>query len=583
MTNELMTVPFHGNNLFITTVNGQPYTPMKPIVEGMGLDWRSQATKFRSNKDRWGVVMITTPTGGDYQESTCLPLRKLTGWLMTIQPSRVAPEIRPKIITYQNECDDALWDYWTKGQATRHGAFSQADDSRHPSIKDYLLLNERMNQLPGAQPTVIMDATLTMIQENTGIKVDALRQVITPLHKQGAETQKSKNSDATIVEVKPIGSFEAMSNQYCPEFTSKVLEEFEGNKIRLFKTTLGELWFSGFDVCTAMGYSDPHRALSKHVPDSEKRRIPIETASGKQVMIVANELGVHSLVMSSLKDGAIRFRDWLHDKIPNTPKVLHAELALLSDSENASIPSKSSRELKTDGGISANDIESWKLFCSQPMHTRLLQLHWISRNRNELAVLWSFCEHNRRTATLGEKYHRRDSSRLITSKLGDRIDCNQVGVSRAINLLLEEDVLCKKAHVDNVIRKLWLNWPALAKRLEIYFPDKQILRLNWLADNRTELCVLSMLAKQSIENSCARDGTRSTPFIKVTLKTIQLHSDQFGVSANAKSIERAVAKLSEAGLIELSDKGVMNKARISTTCLSSITTFLTTNFENELW
>jgi hypothetical protein len=241
------------------------------------------------------------------------------------------------------------------------------------------------------------------------------------------------------------------------------------------------------------------------------------------------------------------------------------------------------RDLKIDGDIDADDVKTWQDFCALPMHIRLLQLHWISRNRSELAVLWSFCEHHRRTGTLGEKYHRRDSSRLITSKLGDRIDCNQVGVSRAINSLLEEDVLCKKAHVDNVIRKLWLNWPDLAKRLEIDFPDKQILQLNWLVDNRTELCVLSMLAKQSIENSCAGDGARSTPFVKVTLKTIQPHGDQLGASTNAKSIERAVAKLSEAGLIELSDHGVMNKARINPKCFSAITTFLTTNFENELW
>lgn len=241
------------------------------------------------------------------------------------------------------------------------------------------------------------------------------------------------------------------------------------------------------------------------------------------------------------------------------------------------------RELKIDGDISANDIESWKMFCSQPMHTRLLQLHWISRNRSELAVLWTFCEHHRRTATLGEKYFRRDSRRLITSKLSTRIHCTEVGVSKSINTLIEEDVLCKKAHVDNVIRKLWLNWPTLSKRLEIDFPDKQILQLNWLADNRTELCVLSMLAKQSIENSCAGDGAQSAPFVKVTLKTIQPHGDQLGASTNAKSIERAVAKLSEAGLIELSDKGVMNKARISTTCFCAITTFLTTNFESELW
>ncbi|MFG5779854.1 phage antirepressor N-terminal domain-containing protein [Comamonas sp. J-3] len=112
-----ITVPFHGADLYVVEHNGQPYTPMKAIVEGMGLDWRSQAAKFRGNKERWGVVMITTPTSGDEQVSTCLPLRKLPGWLMTLHPSRLAPGNRARVIQYQNECDEVLWQYWNDGVA----------------------------------------------------------------------------------------------------------------------------------------------------------------------------------------------------------------------------------------------------------------------------------------------------------------------------------------------------------------------------------------------------------------------------------------------------------------------------------
>lgn len=35
------------------------------------------------------------------------------------------PELQDKIVPYQNECDDALWDYWTKGEARRPGAATQ--------------------------------------------------------------------------------------------------------------------------------------------------------------------------------------------------------------------------------------------------------------------------------------------------------------------------------------------------------------------------------------------------------------------------------------------------------------------------
>lgn len=91
---------------------------MKPIVEGMGLNWDSQNDKFRTNTARWGVAIIAIPSNGGEQQMTCLPLRKLPGWLMTIHPNKVKPEIRETIIAYQNECDDVLWQYWNEGHAT---------------------------------------------------------------------------------------------------------------------------------------------------------------------------------------------------------------------------------------------------------------------------------------------------------------------------------------------------------------------------------------------------------------------------------------------------------------------------------
>ena len=56
---------------------------------------------------------------GKQREMTCLPLRKLPGWLMSIYPNKVRPELRDGIIAYQNECDDVLWSYWNEGIAVR--------------------------------------------------------------------------------------------------------------------------------------------------------------------------------------------------------------------------------------------------------------------------------------------------------------------------------------------------------------------------------------------------------------------------------------------------------------------------------
>lgn len=47
-----------------------------------------------------------------------MPLRKLPDWLATIDPGRVkSPEVRERVIQYQNECDDVLRRYWDDGIA----------------------------------------------------------------------------------------------------------------------------------------------------------------------------------------------------------------------------------------------------------------------------------------------------------------------------------------------------------------------------------------------------------------------------------------------------------------------------------
>lgn len=129
MSLQQITVPFHNAELFLVEHNGQPYTPMKPIVEGMGLDWKSQYRKLTEGygqndhtPNRWGVTKIVIPTLGDLQEMICLPLRKLFAWLSTIRVNKVNPAIRDSVIKYQEECDDVLWDYWTKGHAINQRA-----------------------------------------------------------------------------------------------------------------------------------------------------------------------------------------------------------------------------------------------------------------------------------------------------------------------------------------------------------------------------------------------------------------------------------------------------------------------------
>lgn len=124
-------VPFYGSELYVVNHNGEPYTPMKPIVEGMGMDWKSQFIKIKQRFSK-GMVEITIPTAGGFQKMLCLALRKLAAWLNTISPNKVRPEIRERVIRYQEECDDVLYDYWTKGQAVNPRKSETTADERTP-------------------------------------------------------------------------------------------------------------------------------------------------------------------------------------------------------------------------------------------------------------------------------------------------------------------------------------------------------------------------------------------------------------------------------------------------------------------
>lgn len=115
MATTLIPVPFHGTTLYLIPHNDEPYTPMRAIVEGMGLDWKVQHRKLAAS-ERWGMVIMTTPSAGGPQESLCLPVRKLPGWLMTLHPNKVKPSLRETIVAYQNECDDVLWRYWREAR-----------------------------------------------------------------------------------------------------------------------------------------------------------------------------------------------------------------------------------------------------------------------------------------------------------------------------------------------------------------------------------------------------------------------------------------------------------------------------------
>lgn len=171
-------VPFHGNNLYVVNFNGEPYVPMKPIVEGMGLTWQSQFEKLKQRFSK-GITEIVIPSKGGEQSMLCLALRKLAGWLHTISPNKVKPEIRDKVIKYQEECDDVLYEYWTTGEVKKkHKSTVQARNPLKNAVN--LLVSKKGIMYPEAYSLVHQKFNVSSIEELTA---DQIPDAVEYIHK----------------------------------------------------------------------------------------------------------------------------------------------------------------------------------------------------------------------------------------------------------------------------------------------------------------------------------------------------------------------------------------------------------------
>ncbi|HHN8786288.1 TPA: phage antirepressor N-terminal domain-containing protein [Escherichia coli] len=109
-------VPFNGQQIITAMAAGVAYVAMKPIVENLGMSWGTQQQKLMKQLDKFNCIhMNMVAADGKLRKLLCLPLKKLNGWLFSINPEKVRADIRDKLIQYQEECFSVLHDYWTKG------------------------------------------------------------------------------------------------------------------------------------------------------------------------------------------------------------------------------------------------------------------------------------------------------------------------------------------------------------------------------------------------------------------------------------------------------------------------------------
>lgn len=90
MNTVRITIPFYDKPLVLIDHNERPFVAMRPIVEGMGMDWAGQQRKLKDRFASTVDILSTVADDGRKRAMLCLPLQQLPAWLNTIHPEKVA-------------------------------------------------------------------------------------------------------------------------------------------------------------------------------------------------------------------------------------------------------------------------------------------------------------------------------------------------------------------------------------------------------------------------------------------------------------------------------------------------------------
>lgn len=77
----------------------------------------------------------------------------------------------------------------------------------------------------------------------------------------------------------------------------------------------GEPLFCANDVCSALGYINPRKAVTDHVDEGDVTKRYTPTTSGNQLITYVNESGLYALIFGSKLESAKEFKHWVTSEV----------------------------------------------------------------------------------------------------------------------------------------------------------------------------------------------------------------------------------------------------------------------------
>ncbi|EHV3413580.1 phage antirepressor N-terminal domain-containing protein [Salmonella enterica] len=223
-------VPFNGHQIITAMAAGIAYVAMKPIVENLGMSWSTQQTKLMKQISKFNCVhMNMVAADGKLRKLLCLPLKKLNGWLFSINPEKVRADIRDKLIQYQEECFTVLHDYWTKGKAENARKKTSVDDRTPLRDAVNMLVSKKHLMYPEAYAMIHQRFNVESIEELDASQIPQAVEYIHRVVLEGEFIGKQEELPSKKLNIQDI----TMEWWYSNNFPMRVgnLERYPGHKV----------------------------------------------------------------------------------------------------------------------------------------------------------------------------------------------------------------------------------------------------------------------------------------------------------------------------------------------------------------
>lgn len=118
---KVITVDFRNDTLFAVERDDGVFVAVTPICAALGVDAQKQRKRIQDDPILVeGVCQAAFPSAGGAQETMCLRLDLVNGWLFTINEKLIRDEeTRQKVLTYKRECHRVLFEhFYGKSQPT---------------------------------------------------------------------------------------------------------------------------------------------------------------------------------------------------------------------------------------------------------------------------------------------------------------------------------------------------------------------------------------------------------------------------------------------------------------------------------